>query len=78
MVAYVDDATQGGLTAVLIEATTADRTVIRFGSRFAVTTGNSQAPKYSEYTYQGVTYGSYLSMDFSLTSIGTYSTLPYT
>lgn len=70
IVAFVDDSTGGGITLVIVEATQNDRVPVRFGSRFSVSTGNSQIPKYNEYTYQGTVYVDYLSMDFSVTPLG--------
>ena len=66
MVGFVDDATGGGITLVTVVATQQDRVPVRFGSRYSLTTGNAQIPKY----YQVGIYSGYLSMDFSLTSVG--------
>jgi hypothetical protein len=70
MVAYVDDSTGGGISLVLVHATTDDLLAVRYGARLAVTTGATQTGKYSTYTYNGQLYVSYLAMDFSLTSVG--------
>lgn len=64
MVAFVDPTTEGGLTTVLVDATSDPLTPVRFGSRLEVTTGNTQI----DISRDGGSF--FLSMDFALTSLG--------